>query len=153
MGQSAEAVAPVDPGDVRRPGRQGRDIRTIRCREIQRSMGTVPVVVADEGSQHPLEVPAVDHQQPVEALSPDRAHEALGDRVGPRRFDRCPSDFDSLATEDLVEGAAELGVVVADQEARRRPIVLQAPNEVSRLLCDSDPVRVFRQAGKVHPPA
>jgi hypothetical protein len=95
---------------------------------------TVPVVVIDERSQHPLEVPAVGDQDPVEALSADGADEALGDRVGLRRFDRGADDLDALGTEDLVERAAELGVVVADQEACRDLTLGELPDKVSRLL-------------------
>lgn len=105
-------------------------------------MRSVPVVVVGEGEQHALEVSPVRDQQPVQALSAHRADEALGDRVGLRRFDGCPYDLDPVAAEDLVEGAAELGVVVADQEACSRSGVLQVPDEVPRLLGDPGTIRV-----------
>jgi hypothetical protein len=73
----------------------------------------VPVVVVDEDPKNPLQMPAVPDQRPVEALSAHRADEALGDRVGLRRFDGSPDDLDALGAENLVERAAELDIVVA----------------------------------------
>lgn len=84
-----------------------------RRRETQRTVWPVPVVVVDEGPQHTLKVPAVGDQQPVQALPAHRANEALCDRVGLGRLNGGPDDFDALDAEDVVEGAAELGVVVA----------------------------------------
>ena len=65
-----------------------------------------------------FEVAAAEDQQPVEALVSDGADEALGVGVCLRRADRCADDPDSFATEDLVEGGAELAVSVVDQEPR-----------------------------------
>jgi hypothetical protein len=39
------------------------------------------VVVVDEDAEHALEVPAVEDEEPVEALRADGADEALGDRI------------------------------------------------------------------------
>ena len=61
-----------------------------------------------------LEVSAVEDQEPVETLSANGADEALGDRVRLRRPKRCADDFDALASEHLVEGAAELAVAIVD---------------------------------------
>jgi hypothetical protein len=133
--QPAETAAPADVGEPCRRRRQGHEIRAIRRREIQGTVRAVSVVVIDVGPQHPLKVAAVGDQQPAQALSPavPTNRSAI---VGPGSFDRSPDDLDSLAAEDLVEGAAELGVVVSDQEPGRRPPVRKLPGEVPRLLGD-----------------
>jgi hypothetical protein len=74
--QPAEAVAPADPADVRRSRRQEHDIRTIRGPEIQRAVGTAPVVMVDEGPQDQLEMSSVCDQQPVQTLSSHGSDEA-----------------------------------------------------------------------------
>ena len=76
------------------------------------------VVVADEHPKNPFQVSAVDDQDPVEALSAQGADEALGDRVGLRRFDGSSDDLDAAGAEDLIEGIRELGVVVTEQESQ-----------------------------------
>jgi len=87
----------------------------------------------DEGPQHPLEVPGVDDQHPVEALPSHGADEALGDRVGLRCSDGGPDDLDAFGPEDVVEGTAELGVVVAEQEADLTLSFLQIPGQIPSL--------------------
>jgi hypothetical protein len=57
-------------------------------------------------------------------------------------------DLDALDPE-VVEGAAELGVVVADQEACRNLTLGELPDKVSRLLGDPGAVRVLGHPGEV----
>jgi hypothetical protein len=77
----------------------------------------VAVVVADVSSEHLPQVPFVVDQYPGGALGPDGAHPSLGMAVGPWRLRRNLGHFHGLIGEDLVEGAGELGVTVADEEA------------------------------------
>jgi len=72
----------------------------------------VHVVVVDEDSEHVLEVPPVEDQKSVEALSADSADEALCDRV--RRSHRCLDDLDAFAREDGIAVAGVLAVSVPD---------------------------------------
>src|SRR6266487_988407 len=72
-------------------------------------------------AEHALELAPVDDQDPVEALAPQRADPALGIGVGDWGSDWRPDDRDAFATEDLVEGAAELAVAVVKQEGRDCP--------------------------------
>ncbi len=111
----------------------------------------MPVVVVGKGPENPFEMSPVGDQGPVEALSAHGADEALGDRVGLRCLDRGADDLDALGPEDLVERATELGVVVADQEARRDLTIREFPGEVSRLLGDPSSVGVPGHAGEVDP--
>jgi hypothetical protein len=64
-------------------------------------------------------LPAAADQEPVEAVAAEGADPAFGERVCLRRAKRGANDLDALASEDLVEGAAELAVTVVDQEAGR----------------------------------
>jgi len=77
------------------------------------------VVVLSELAQHAVQVTPVGDQQPVEALPSDAADESLSDRVCLRRPDRRADHTDALGTEHRVNGARELGVVVADEELQR----------------------------------
>jgi hypothetical protein len=76
--------------------------------------------MVDEDAEHPLEMAAVEDQQPVEALGAHGSDEALGDRVRLRRADRCPDDLDPFDAEDGVKVARELAVAIPDQEANGR---------------------------------
>jgi hypothetical protein len=96
--------------------------------------------------------PAGD-QDPVEALAPHGADEALGKRVRLRSLDRCSDDLDPVAAEDLVEGAAELRVAIVDQEAWRRGAVGERPREPARLLRDPGVAWMLGAARDVHPAA
>jgi hypothetical protein len=62
--------------------------------------------------------PACD-QEPVEAVATGGADPALGEGIRVRSPERCADDLDALASEDIVEGAAELTVAVVDQEPNR----------------------------------
>ncbi|HVD89434.1 MAG TPA: hypothetical protein VNB91_11120 [Jatrophihabitantaceae bacterium] len=73
----------------------------------------------DVDTEHLLELSPADDQDPVEAVAPDRADPALGERVRLRGPERCADDLDALASEDLIEDLAELTVAIVDQEADR----------------------------------
>jgi hypothetical protein len=75
----------------------------------------VAVVMVDVDAEHLLELSPADDQDPVEAVAADGADPALGERVCLRRPEWCADDLDALASEDLVEGAAELAVPIMDQ--------------------------------------
>jgi hypothetical protein len=83
--------------------------------------------VLDEDAKHALEVLPVEDQEPVETLAPDGTGEALGDRIRLRRSDRRADYRDAFAVEYLVEGGAELAVVIVDQKRirSRRPVKLR----------------------------
>src|SRR5207245_4419221 len=63
------------------------------------------------------------------------------------RADRCVDHRDSFATEDLVEGGAELAVTVVDQEAHSPEEPGEA--EVARLLGDPGTGRISRATCQV----
>ena len=81
-------------------------------------MRSMLVVVPDVVGEHPLQVRPTEDEEPVEALPSDGAHPPLGIGVGHRRPDRDLEDLDALAGEHCLEGGHELGVPIADQEAK-----------------------------------
>jgi hypothetical protein len=80
------------------------------------SMWAVRVVVVDVDAKYRFEMAATADEDPVEAVSPDGAHEAFGVGVGLLGTDGCADDCPAFAAEDLVEGAGELRVAVSDEE-------------------------------------
>jgi len=103
--ESAESLASVDldgwlrAGDVRAPP-------WYWCSQLERSVGSVSVVVVDVDPQDALKLSSPSDEEPVEALATDGADPAFGERVRVRRPKRGADDFDTLAMEDVVEGAA-----------------------------------------------
>jgi hypothetical protein len=93
--------------------------------------------VLDVDPEYLLEVAAADDQQPVEALGADGTDPTLRVSVRVRRLHRRHDDFSALRVEHLVEGAAELGVAVAEQVADSSPSLTQGRKEIAGLLGDS----------------
>jgi hypothetical protein len=79
----------------------------------------VPVVVLDVEAQDMFELFAARDQEPVKAVSANGPNPPFGERVRVWRPERGADDLDPLASEDVVEGAAELTVAVVDQKPDR----------------------------------
>jgi hypothetical protein len=109
--QPAESVAPAHctwlalAGDVQAS-------RGIRRPQLQRPVRTMGVVVGGIDPEDLLEMAAPDDQQPVQALSADRANPPLrvGVRVG--RLHGGAEHLGALGPEHIVEAAGELRVTV-----------------------------------------
>lgn len=86
--------------------------------QLQSAVGPLAVVVLDVSPKHPLEVAAVEDQQPVQALGPHGANPPLGVGAGSRRSHRRRDDLGALAAEDIIEGAGELRVPVPNENSR-----------------------------------
>jgi hypothetical protein len=79
--QAAESVRSLDVHGLGRRARSG--VRPgLGWHEPEAAVRPVAVVVVDVDSEDALELATVDDQDPVEALAPDRADEALGVGVG-----------------------------------------------------------------------
>jgi hypothetical protein len=98
-----------------------------------------------------LEVTAAEDEDPAEAVGAHRAHPTLGEGVRVRGLERRANHLDALRLEDLVEGVAELGVAIVDQEPEGM-LVAELHEEVARLLGDPASVRI-RAAGDVLDPS
>jgi hypothetical protein len=116
--ESAESVASVDLDGWLRTV-EARAPPWYRCCQLERSVGPVSVVVVDVDAQDAFKLSSPCDQEPVEAVATDGADLAFGERVRVRRPKRGADDLDTLAAEDVVEGAAEFGVAVVDQETDR----------------------------------
>ena len=110
------------------------------------------VVVADVGREDSFEVPAVDDQEPVEALAADGADPPFDEGVRARRPYRCADRPDALGAEHLVEGGGELAVAVVDQEPDRLRPFDERLDDVPRLLGRPLTGRVRGDARQIHLP-
>src|SRR6266540_6301761 len=88
----------------------------VRRVEPQGPMWPSRVVMSGEGSEDHFQVTSTEQQHPVQALCPDRANPPLCEGVRSGSPNRGLEDPHALASEDLVEGAGELGVPVPDKE-------------------------------------
>ena len=85
-------------------------------------------------AKHQRRVTLVDDQDAIEEFTPDGAHEASGDGVGPRRPHRRPDDPDIDGGEDGVEARGEFGVAIADEEPEPLTGGVEVHGEVAGLL-------------------
>jgi hypothetical protein len=115
-------------------------------------VGPVPVVMAGVLAEDRSKVPFVVDEHPVGALGSRGWYPTLGIAVRPWRPRWSPDNLDALAGEDLVEGAGELGVAVADEEAERGDLATEIYDVVAGLLCCPCAVRVGGHAEDVHAP-
>jgi hypothetical protein len=106
------------------------------------------VVVADVATQQPQQMAPATHQRPVQTLRPHGPDPALGRGIRLRRPDRGSERLPSLATEHLVEGASELGVVVAEQNPCRQVLIVQVHRGIPCLLARPCRIRVGCDLGR-----
>jgi hypothetical protein len=120
--------------------------------ELQSSMRARLGVVLDVGPQDSVEVSGAENQLPVQALCANSLHPAFGEGVGVRRPDWCADHADPFAREDIIEGAREFRVAVADEKAGARALVRETYRHVARLLGDEERVRTARLTADAHAP-
>ena len=106
----------------------------------ERSVGAVRVVVRGVLLQYRGEVARSSDQEVVEAFAAQRADEAFGDRVGPRRLDGGAEDADAGTGEHGVEGGGELGIAVADEEPELVGAAAEVDQQVAGLWVTQAPV-------------
>src|ERR1039458_7804295 len=133
--KSAESVDSADPRRVVES--PPRDIGDGHL-EIDPTMRSRCVVVLDELFEDALEMTLASDEQPVEALGPCGANEALGERVGTRRADRGLDHSGTNRCQHFIEGPDELGISISDQELDDPAFVLECHCEIARLLSDPD---------------
>jgi hypothetical protein len=101
-------------------------------------------------SSAPLQT--IDDQDPIEALTADRADQSFSERVGFRRLHGRSDDLDAFAFEHVVEGGRELRVAVADQKPDWRvAIIRERLDVVAGLLGCPGAGRVGGDASNIGP--
>ena len=88
MQEAAESVASLELLDGDEPGWWPRWLGRDGWAAAERSVRSLGVVVMNVDAQDAVELARADDQQPVQALGPCGADEALGVCVGPRRPER-----------------------------------------------------------------
>ena len=100
--------------------------------QVERSVGPIAVVVADELRQHRAEMPLADHDEVIETLPSKRADNSLRDRVRPRGTHGREQGLDAQRRGALHEVATVDGVPipkeVAGPPAPRRGLDHLAPD-------------------------
>src|SRR3954463_10916096 len=115
------AVLIDQPGDgpsTADPGGHVDHLARIVQRRAERTalMRTMIVEMALILGQDRTQVPLTIDQQVIQALTSQRSHEPLRERVRPRRPDRRLDDPHTTGGEHLIERAGELAVTVPDKK-------------------------------------
>lgn len=118
---------------------------------VESLMRPMRVVVLRILGQDPDGVAFVVDQDTVGALAADGAHEPLGITVRSGSSRWCGDDRDVLAPEHGVEAGGELGVSVADKEAKRAHSIAQIHGQVASGLSDPLPRRMGGHSQDMHP--
>ena len=84
---------------------------------------------------------ASEDEDAIEAVVADCAHPPLRERVRVRRLHRRADHLNAFRAEDFVEGAAELGVAIVDQQPEAPRLRAELHDEVASLLCVPASVR------------
>jgi hypothetical protein len=151
MDQTSESVASSKAVGVNE-AHWARFSLLLRRALAEGAVRTVLVVMSHVLGQYPLKVPAVEAEEPVEALSTGCPHKPFGERVRARRTDGRLYDPDAFRVEQLIEAGSELGVPVPDHEPDRMGPLGKHGAQVARLLGDPLPHWVGGHAREVDPP-
>jgi hypothetical protein len=111
------------------------------------------VVVLNELLEDVFQVPLTEDEQVVEHLAACCPHPALRICVRPRGPVGQLDHLHALASEDVIEGSAELGVAIAKQKADLLAGVLKPPGQVASLLGHPFPAGVGGNPGQMDPAA
>jgi hypothetical protein len=86
------------------------------------------------------------------ALGADRAGPALRERVGVRGLDRCQHHLGAFRAEGVIEGAAEPGVTVAEQQLDSSSLLAEHQQQVRAPAGQPRRRRGWRSPGQMDPP-
>ena len=99
------------------------------------------VVVIDKHGQGPFEMLRVHDQHPIKTFGSHSSDEPFRDPVGLRHLNWRANDSGPLS-EDRIEAARELAIVIANQETNRPFALGELPRQLSRLwVANSKKVR------------
>ena len=89
--------------------------------------GTTPTSSSTRSSarspRNPAEVPRAEYHEPAQTVCENGLHPAFGKGVRRGGPDRSADHADAFACEDVIEGARELGVAIADKDPDVRALV------------------------------
>src|SRR6266536_1552610 len=112
--------------------------------QVESSVWTLLVEVADVDDEDALELAAPEHEEAIEAFPARAADEAFGVGVRVRRLDRRSDDLDAFTAEDGVEGAAKFRITIVNQKTQPPAMIIEIHQQVVCLLDDPDHVRHTR---------
>jgi len=102
--------------------------------DLPASMRALDIVMAHPRAQDVVELRPAEADEEIEAFALDGADEGFREGIGVRRPVRDLDDAGGFRYPDGIEAGAELGVGVADQEARRDPLFRAPDQRVAGLL-------------------
>jgi hypothetical protein len=79
-------------------------------------MWPLGIVVVDVDSEHALEMPLIQNEEPVQALGPHRPNPPFRVSIRSGRLHRRADHLAGRAAEDLIKGQGELVVSIAHEE-------------------------------------
>jgi len=148
MQESAKQVTPLYPtpagfaSSIKIGGRSRRS-------QPERPVRPMHVVVLHVDAQHLVQVFASRDQQPVQALGADRANPAFREGVGVGCLDWCQHHLGVLGAEEVIEGAAEFGIPIAQDELDSSSLLAQHQQQIPCLLGDPGAVGVGGDASQM----
>src|SRR6266545_1603420 len=110
------------------------------------------VVMTNADREGALEVPSIQDQHPIEALTADGADPPLDERVRAGCSYGRADCSDAVGTEYLIERRGELAVAIVDQTPDRLRPFDERLDDVARLLGRPLTRRVRRDPSQVHMP-
>jgi hypothetical protein len=126
-------------------------------------MWPLGIVVVDEDSEHGLQMPLIQDEEPVQALGPHRPDPAFRVSIRSGRLHRRADHLAGRAAEDLIKGRRELAVPITHEEPvatlelwapsalRRVSIPLGNGRELRKLLFDREDLDRLIEAWKDGP--
>lgn len=101
--------------------------------DIPASMRALDIVVAHPCAQDVVELRPAEADKEIQAFALDGVDEGFREGIGVRRPVRDLDDPRTFRCPDGIEAGAELGVGVADQDARRDPLLRASHQRVAGL--------------------
>jgi hypothetical protein len=152
--RSDGCTAPADDAPALDPGGDIDGVAGLAQRRflLQPLVRAVAVILSDVLGQHLPLVPLAEDQHVIQALTAQRSHEALRERVRPRRPDRRPDHPRAVTGEDVVECNGELTVPVADEEPEPPGPLAEVSEQVPGLLGGPGSGRMGGDAQDAHRP-
>ena len=135
--QPAQQVAPLESGE----GHVWPHVRRWYFGRVWRSqtkstVRAVSIVMGHVDRKHTEKMTLTKDQQMVQTLAASTTDETFHDGVRFRRLVRRAHRPNVRASQQLIEGAGELGIAIVDEEAHMLVPIVEIHEQVTRLLAD-----------------